>query len=104
MDVGGQASVELLAEVLDHVEGRVEGANVPSPGAGDDVHQPLYDLAWGEGQDTNTLRMVPPADGGDQKPGGKEAANRLPVLQRYSSHARLWSASGAAQSNPTRDI
>lgn len=43
--------------------------------------------------------MVPRGDGSDQKPGGKEAANRFPVLHEYGSHRRLRSPSDAAQSD-----
>ena len=48
MDVVWEVSLETISEVLAQIEGRVEDANIPTPGAPDKVHEGLQCLLWAE--------------------------------------------------------
>lgn len=59
MDVGWQVSVEMFSNVASHTEGRMEDANVPSPGSIDEAHEHMHDLVWGAARHKHTRDGAP---------------------------------------------
>lgn len=79
MDVSWEVPVEVFSELLAHIDGGVEDANVPSPGALHKAHEDLHSLLYRDGRQRDKA-MCHPADGNARGTTRNQMTGRLPTF------------------------